>query len=96
MSAPQQFLVCLSAAHAEIVDQFICAHLRDKDGNLGSCWSGVYAKPGLLADTYGVLWDAPGNEVFGDPAEEGFTVETDTEGEWQLMPQPDPEPSELV
>ena len=77
MSTPRQFLICESMAHAAVVDQFICLHLRDKDGNLGAQWSGTSVKPGVLSDTYGILWDAPGNEVFGEPATEGFTIETE-------------------
>lgn len=95
------FLICNSENHAEVVDALILSRLADVDGNRGSCWSGVWAKRGLLSDTYGVLWAHPVSALFGDIVSEDnpdgdpfltlATENIDAEGnsDWSLvLPEP--------
>ncbi len=57
----QQYLVCESYEHADLVDHLVMAKLRDEDGNLGSSWSGVFTD----GVRYGILWAAPVSSLFG-------------------------------
>lgn len=96
MSAVRQLLLCDSLAHAAICDQLICAFFQDRDGNLGSQWSGIFAKPGMLADTYGVCWDETQlREVFGDDpllTIEDEEIDETGESNWQPLPDAESEP----
>jgi hypothetical protein len=80
MSGSRKFLVCESELHAEVVDAVIAAYIMERDGNLCGSWSGVYAKPGLLSDTYGVIWEPVCWEVLGDPS--SLTIASDENDEW--------------
>ena len=101
MRAPKQFLVCENMAHAAYVDALILSYLIEASGTQGTCWSGVWVRPGLLSDTYGVLWGSPGSDLFGTPEEEALltidTEEFDEDGEsnWVMLPEPDYPESEI-
>jgi hypothetical protein len=92
---PKQYIVCDSLEHAQLVDYAIFTFLNDRDGTQGTCWSGVWVKPGTLSDTYGVLWGAPGSDLFGTPEEEALlTIDTeviDEDGNSNWVPLPEPE-----
>ena len=104
MSNPRQYSICQSPEHATIVDQLVFAMQQDTQGAIGGGWSGVYVKPGLLSDTYGVLWGAPVSTLFGYPPSEEhpdgdplMVLETevlDAEGNSNWGPLPPPEPTE--
>jgi hypothetical protein len=80
-------LICTDELHAEIMSELIGAYIREKDGNPGT-WSSVYVKPGLLSDTYGILWEPVCAEVLGDPAT--LPIVEAEDGEWSvLMPEPE-------
>ena len=68
----RQFVKCDSELHAETVDALIFAKLQSDYGTHGSCWSGVWAKSGLLKDTYGVYWGSPVSGLFGYPPSEEY------------------------
>jgi hypothetical protein len=84
------------------VDQLVFAMQQDTQGALGNGWSGVYVKPGLLSNTYGVLWGAPVSALFGYPPSEehpdgdpSVVLENeilDENGESNWGPLPEPEP----
>ena len=66
MSNARTFLLVDDPDHGEVVDQWICMSLRDRDGNLGSCWSGIYTD----GTRYGVVWAVPASDLFGQPVTE--------------------------
>ena len=74
------YLICLDELHAEVVDQFIAAHLRDVDGSRCSSWSGVFTD----GTRYGVLWAAPVSNLFGLP-EDFPELKLVSDGDWTLM-----------
>ena len=95
MSTPRQFLLCLDETHADVVDQFIAARLRDVDGSKCSSWSGVWTD----GERFGVVWAAPASDLFGTPEEDPSIVIADeviTDGvsDWEeyVPPVPEPEP----
>lgn len=85
MSRPKQFLLCDDAFHAELVDEFIMEFLRERDGAIGSSWSGVYTD----GERFGVVWAAPGSDVFGTPEEQAelVIVQEDPDDPWSLVRQ---------
>lgn len=103
MSRPKTFLLCQDELHAETVDQFIAEHLREVDGTICSCWSGVYTD----GTRFGVLWAAPGSSVFGQPVSEdnpdgdpALTFATEQfnengESDWRLL-EPEPAVEEML
>lgn len=105
MSAPRQFLVCSNAVHADFVDQWILCDLIDK-GSIGNRWSGVYVRVNPDgSETYAVLWGPPVS-LFGsiDPASPLYSpdlvvvtevIDADGVSDWQDLPEPEPEPSQL-
>lgn len=91
----REFLVCDSAVHAELVDDLIVQRLADVDGSKATRWSGVWTD----GTSYGIFWDSPVSDLFGDLKDEGHVVmeQLDVNGisTWQeLKPEP-PESSEL-
>lgn len=103
----RQFVKCESELHAETVDGLILARLQDEFGSQASCWSGIWAKSGLLGNTYGVYWGSPVSDIFGfppseehpdgDPAVKILTEKVDAEGnsDWSLV-LPEVIPSEAI
>jgi hypothetical protein len=57
------FLICEDAVHAEVVDQLVLAALRNRTGNMGSCWSGIWSDGTL----FGIAWAHPVSDIFGLP-----------------------------
>ena len=83
----QQFLVCDSYEHADLVDHIVMAKLRDEDGSNGSSWSGVFTD----GSRYGILWAAPVSSLFG-ALEEDASMEVvdevyseDGTSDWNLV-----------
>lgn len=89
MSA-RRYLLCESLQHAAVCDMLCCEFFRDRDGNKGSGWSGTFAKPGILSDTYAIEWDEQLRDVFGDDPQ--LVIEEDVDDEWQPLPEPEPVP----
>ena len=78
------YLICESAAHAELVDGLIFARLQDVDNAHGAGWSGVYTD----GVRFGVLWASPASDLFGEPELDGLeVVEAD---DWIPVPPPLP------
>ena len=76
------FLLCDSAEHADVVDQFIMESLRDRDNAQGSSWSEVYTNGTL----FGVLWASPASELFGNPEDDpAIVLFVDTDDDWSLL-----------
>jgi hypothetical protein len=101
------FLLADSADHAEILDQFIAARLRDVDGSKCSQWSGVWTD----GERFGVLWAAPASGLFGSPVTEetpdgdpslvlATEVISEVDGElvsdWYELPPPEPAAEEIL
>ena len=100
MKKLRQFLVCESAKHADVVDKFILWDLEDK-GCRGNAWSGVYVRVNDDGtETFAVLW-APPVSLFGQPEDDPQLViatevfDADGVSDWQDLPQPEVEPSDL-
>lgn len=99
MSAARQILVCDSLTHAAVLDAAIWYYFVDRDSSKGSQWSGVFAKPGALSDTYGVCWDETQlREVFGDDpllTIEDEEIDEAGESNWQPLPDAESEPDSI-
>jgi hypothetical protein len=65
MSA-RTFMTCELFEQAEDLDHYVCDSLRERDGNMGSCWSGVWTN----GEVYGIVWAAPASGLFGQPVSE--------------------------
>ena len=74
------YLICLDEIHAEVVDQFIAARLREVDGSKCSSWSGVFTD----GARYAVLWGSPVSDLFGLP-EDFPELKLASNGEWALL-----------
>jgi len=90
MTALRQFLRADSLAHAEVLDQFICQHLRERDGSKGSQWSGVYERNG----TFAVLFASPASELFGEEIADRIETEVIDENGDTDWPEVEPAPPE--
>lgn len=97
MSTPRKFLICDSAEHADLVDQLILHKLRDDDDARGAAWSGVWVFPVAAGDVFGVTWDGPVSDLFGDPTNDQALViveedpDPDGNSDWVPLPSPDVE-----
>lgn len=94
MSFARHFLVCDSLEHAALLDGIALQFMLGDNENGAVEWSGVYVKPGLLADTYGVVWKSPLVELLGEANTLPVVAEVKDEdgvSDWQRLPAPEPE-----
>jgi hypothetical protein len=60
------FLKCLDQNHAEVVDKWVLMDYTALNGGSSVAYSGVYAKAGLVRDTYAIVWDENVAKAFAD------------------------------
>jgi hypothetical protein len=84
-------LICVSLAHAEVVDALITEAVRDSDGTQCTRWSGCYTD----GSRFGVLWGEPAASLFRLPEDEELEVVERTD-EWAEVPAPVTEQEEGI
>ncbi len=83
MSHHRQFLRCVSLAAAQAQDAEICAFFRERDGNKGGRWSGVF----LSGGNYAVVWDEQLRDLFGTTRNADIVSEANA-GDWTAYVSP--------
>lgn len=68
----QKYLPFATIEEAAAADKSVVAYLHQKDGSLGSQWSGVFTN----GTQFGILWDSVVGEALG------VTEHGEPEGEW--------------